>query len=124
MSVVDLFQWWYFCGWGVVWRDLKNMLGDTVDLFSIGQLIRTLFKPFRQISANTGGEAIDAKLAAFFDKLISRIIGAIVRIGIVLVGVLVIMLEVIFIMVMVIIWPFVPFLPIAGVMLAIAGVTF
>lgn len=123
MSVVDLFQWWYFKGWGVAWLDLKTMLGNTVDLFSIGQLLRTLFKPFRQISANTGGDAVDAKISAFFDRLVSRVIGAIVRIGIILTGTLVILVESIFTLLMLIIWPLIPFLPIAGIMLSIAGIT-
>lgn len=122
--MVDLLQWWYFRGWGVVGKDLKNTLIDTVDLFSIGQLLRTLFKPFKQISTGAEGDAVDAKIAAFFDRLVSRVVGFVVRTGIILAGVVVIVLEVIFSGLMVIIWPLVPFLPIVGIVLTIAGVSF
>lgn len=125
MFMVDLLQWWYFRGWGVFFSGFKTKLGDTADLFSIGDMFRTLFKPFRQISAGTAGsEALDAKMAQFFDKLVSRVVGMFARLTIIIAGIIVLILELLAGIIMMIIWPVVPFLPIVGVILMALGVTF
>lgn len=125
MFMVDLLQWWYFRGWGVFFSGLRTKLGDTADLFSIGDMFRTLFKPFRQISAGaSGSEALDAKMAQFFDRLISRIVGMFARLTIILAGTVVLILELIFGTILMILWPVVPLLPVCGIVLMIMGVTF
>lgn len=48
-------------------------------LFSVGLLLKTLFNPFRQISAAPVGGAAPVQLSAFFDKLFSRAVGMVVR---------------------------------------------
>lgn len=122
MFLVDLVSWWYFKGWNAYFGDFKRRLSDTVDLFSFGEMFRTLFKPFRQISANASGEAIDSKISAFFDRLVSRFVGFFARLAIILAGMVVLIFEVVFGAVIGILWPVVPLMPIAGIVLFVVGV--
>lgn len=122
MLITDLIRWWYVKGWSVFRGDFKAKLKDTADMFSIGDLLRTLFKPYRQIAANNDSDAIQGKLNAFLDKLVSRFVGMITRLVLIFAGVIVMLLEIIIGGVMILIWPLIPALPIAGVVLAIVGV--
>lgn len=96
---------------------LKDRVKNTVDFFSISLLVRDLFAPFRQISA---GEArvlsLSAKLSVFFDKLLSRLIGAIIRLFLLIIGTILIILECVMGVVLTVLWPLAPF----GVILCIA----
>ena len=124
MFLTDLIQWWYFRGWGVFWTDFKTKLGDTADLFSIGDMFKTLFKPFRQISAGSIEDgALDAQVAQFFDRLVSRLVGMFARLAIILSGVIVLVFEMIIGTVIMIVWPVLPLLPVVGIVLCVAGVT-
>ena len=114
MFMVDLLQWWYFRGWGVFASDLKHRLSDSLDFFSIGQLLKTLFKPYRQISANNPG---------FLDRFVSRLVGFFTRLFVIIFGGISIILESIIGIVLVVIWPLLPFAIIIGIALTIMGVT-
>lgn len=116
--MVNLFSWWYSGGWATFARGLKGRLQASLDYFSVGSLLRTLFSPFRQI--DTGGSGIHA----FFDSLISRFIGAIVRIFILIMGLIILVFELIFGAILLIVWPLVPLMPVAGIVLTIMQVTF
>ena len=59
----------------MVWGKLVSVF----DYFSIDLLVRTWFAPFRQISAGAVDGPIGVQIRAFFDRLISRTIGGIVR---------------------------------------------
>jgi len=79
MIVVGFFAWWYGAGW---WQRITMVWGKLVsvfDYFSIDLLVRTWFAPFRQISAGAVDGPIGVQIRAFFDRLISRTIGGIVR---------------------------------------------
>ena len=117
MLVINLFQWWYSGGWATFARHLKERLQASLDFFSVGSLLRTLFSPFRQIDA--GGKGI----RAFFDTLISRLIGAAVRILILIVGVVVLIVQTVFGLILLVLWPLVPLMPIAGLVLTVMQVT-
>lgn len=122
MFLVELISWWYGRGWVGQWKRIAQGFGATLEFFSIGQLLGTLFAPFRQISANTGTNgSMGAAFTAFIDQLISRIIGAFVRFFTVLIGIVVIVLQALYELVIMIAWWFVPLLPIAGFILFAVG---
>lgn len=123
MLASGLFSWWYFDGYKLFASKLWTKLGDTVDLFSIGSLLKTLFAPYRQISANASGVSIDDKIMAFFDRLVSRMVGGVARLGIILAGILVILIQFIAMILSLIAWPLLPMLPILFIMLFVSGVT-
>ncbi len=123
MFAVDLVTWWYAKGWGIFIDDFRHKLGDAADFFSIGQLFRTLFMPYRQISANANSETSGTRMNAFSDRLISRIVGFFVRLFVIIFGAATMLLELIIGTVFIILWPAVPILVIVGFVLSFLGVT-
>lgn len=115
-------SWWYGRGWVGQWRRNGDMLLRTLEFFSVGQLLSTLFSPFRQISAGVGGDgSLPAAVSAFFDKLVSRIIGALIRSTTILVGVVLIALQAAYVGVSMVLWWVVPLFPLAGLVLFMLG---
>jgi hypothetical protein len=117
MFLVGILSWWYKDGILNRIRIAQNRLVMSADLFSIKLLIRTLFNPFRQISADTSGSSFPEKFRAFFDRLLSRVIGAVARSFMVIFGSIVIFLQVIFEFSFMIFWLLMPILPILGAIL-------
>ena len=64
MFLVGIFQWWY--GNGLLQYIRQSFLGvlRTADFFSVGLLLKTLFNPFRQISAAPVGGDLSVQLSA------------------------------------------------------------
>ncbi|UTX51504.1 hypothetical protein KI440_00895 [Candidatus Saccharibacteria bacterium TM7i] len=115
MFLVGLITWWYGRGWIEQWRRNGGMFMRTLEFFSVGQLAATLFSPFRQISAgNRGNGSFASAFSAFFDRLISRIVGAFVRGFTIIAGVIVIALQALYVAVIMAFWWFVPLLPLVG----------
>ncbi len=126
MAVAEIFLWWYASGWRSFIRKNLNAVSSITDFFSMGSLVRTLFKPYRQISAETAStnSSLDLKFHMFLDRLVSRFVGFCSRLILLLAGSIVIIVGGIFCIILVILWPFIPLLPIAGIVLTIMGVTF
>ena len=93
-----------------------------LEAFSVALLLRTLFDPFRQISAGQSGSSFDAQVRALGDRAFSRLFGAVVRSIFILIGLLGTGLAGVFGVVELLAWPFMPVLPLAGVVLAVMGV--
>jgi len=122
MFLVGLISWWYGRGWVAQWRRLVGQFKATLDFFSVGQLAATLFAPFRQISASGGSDSsFGGQMRALVDKLISRIIGAIVRFFTILIGLVVISLQAVYGAVILLFWWLVPLLPVAGCIIFALG---
>jgi hypothetical protein len=121
MFVVGILSWWYSAGWRQRLTMLQERLARTVDYFSIDLLLRTLFSPFRQISAGRVDGPLGVKLHAFFDRLISRAIGAMVRSFMIVMGVFAIVLHGLIGTVALIVWAIIPLLPAIGLVLFIVG---
>ena len=122
MFIVGILSWWYTTGWKQRVIRLKERLIGTIDYFSIDLLLKTFFSPFRQISAGKVQGSINVQLHAFFDQLISRIIGAIVRTGMIIIGVITILLHLVLGIVGLVVWAIVPLFPLIGVWLWTNGV--
>lgn len=121
MFIMGLFSWWYGAGWRQRAGIVKERLMSSIDYFSIDLLLRTYFSPFRQISAGGVDGPIAIKVQAFFDKLISRIIGAIVRTLIIAIGVVTITLHTILGCIVLVVWAIIPLLPFIGAILFAIG---
>ena len=92
-----------------------------MDYFSIGLLLKTLFAPFRQISAGNVRGSLDVQLRAFFDRLISRCIGAVVRLIMIGAGAVAILLNIVVSAVLLLGWMLLPLLPLVGLVLFLVG---
>jgi hypothetical protein len=123
MFLVGMISWWYGRGWRGQFARVRDRLAQTAEFFSIGQLLKTLFSPFRQISAGRTDGSIGVILRAFFDQLISRIIGAIVRLFTIMIGVIILIFQAFYEAIILIVWLFLPVFPVVGlVMMAIGWV--
>lgn len=119
---MGLLRWWYIDGWLGQLQKIRGSFARMADRFSIGLLLRTLFAPFRQISTDEQGRDISSKLAVFVDKLISRIIGGIMRTTMVIVGSVTLCLLAVLSLIRLLVWPLIPVAPIVGlVMMSIVG---
>ena len=123
MFIVGILSWWYGAGWRQRLVMLKERLATTLDYFSIDLLAKTLFAPFRQISAGKVNGPLGVKMHAFFDRLISRAIGAMVRSTTIVIGVGAIFVHSVIGVITLIVWAFVPILPIIGIILFASGWT-
>lgn len=125
MAIAEMFVWWYSGGWRAFIAKSHSALSHIIDLFSMGDLLRTLFKPFRQISAETASSSssMDLRFHIFLDRLVSRCIGFVSRLVLLIAGSIIILLGGILSIILILLWPIIPLLPIAGIVLSIIGVT-
>lgn len=121
MFIVGILGWWYGTGWKQHASKVKERLASTMDYFSIDLLLRTLFAPFRQISAEKTNGSINMQMHAFFDRMISRVIGMIVRSGMIVIGTAAIIMYALLGCIGLLVWALVPLLPLVGVVLFATG---
>ena len=121
MFIVGLFSWWYGAGWLRCLVAVRDNLLSVYDYFSLDLLLRTLFAPFRQISAGKVRGPIGVQIRALVDKLISRVIGAVVRGVVLVVGSAALFVAAIIGLLRIVIWPIIPILPVVFVLFAMIG---
>jgi hypothetical protein len=121
MFVIVLLSWWYGAGWGRTLKRVVERVDNVLAFFSVGTLFRTLFAPFRQISAGRVQGPMNVQFKAFTDRLFSRFVGAFMRGLLIGVGFFSALFVGIFGLLQLLIWPLVPLLPIVGLIAWIAG---
>lgn len=119
MFIVGLVSWWYGAGLRQRMSFAGERLASMYDYFSIDLLLRTMFSPFRQISAGSVKGPIGVQLRAWLDQLISRTIGFFVRILMIIVGSITLFLTACLQVVFVVLWAMVPLAPIIGIVMAL-----
>lgn len=99
---------------------LREKLVGTLDYFSIDLLLRTFFSPFRQISAGQVRGPLGVQMRALLDRIISRVIGAMIRLVMIIVGIFAIILYALIGGLMVAVWGIIPVLPVLGIVLFVS----
>lgn len=117
MLAVSMLSWWYGQGWAQVLGSLGRRLQKTINAFSVGTLLRTLFAPWRRI-ISAPGKGISGHLYAALDNLVSRVIGFIVRLFVLIAAILMLATVLIISVIELVIWPL---LPVALVICLIEG---
>jgi hypothetical protein len=117
MLAMSMLTWWYGQGWTEELGNLKSRPRKIVNLFSVDTLLRTLFSPWRRIISVPGSNIKD-RLAAAFDNLISRAVGFVIRLFVLLAAIVVIILVIVASLIELIIWPL---LPVSVIVLVIVG---
>ena len=120
MFIVGILSWWYGDGWRQRFAITRESILKTNDFFSITLLLKTLFTPFRQISAGKVRGPIGVQLQAFLDRLFSRLIGAFVRSIVIFIGVFGIFFHAVFGAIIMVVWAVLPVLPLIGMGLAMS----
>ena len=121
MVIVGLLSWWYTIGWMQAAERIKLRLAGVLDYFSFELLVKTLFAPFRQISAGKVNGPLPVQLRAWADRTISRVIGAVIRTIVLVIGAVTLLLSVLGGMVYLIGWALLPLLPLVGLTLMLTG---
>jgi hypothetical protein len=121
MFVIGLMSWWYGRGWRDAAMRVGRRLVNLEDYFSIDLLLKTFFAPFRQISAGRVQGSLGVQMRAFFDRLVSRVIGALIRLVTILVGLVALLIYAVVGFVVLVVWGVTPLMPIAGIVLFVAG---
>lgn len=105
--LLSFFSWWYGRGWKQVVDNFGPRLQRIAASFSVHQLFRTLFAPWRRI-ITAPGRSLDAKLRAWADNAFSRVIGFVVRVGVLLAAGIMLLVVSILTLVELIMWPLLP----------------
>lgn len=122
MFIVGLLGWWYGAGWRERMRIIGMRLLRIFDFFSLDLLAKTWFSPFRQIGTEQAqGGGLPEQLRAFGDRLVSRMIGGVVRTLMIIIGTLILIGMTIAGVIEGILWVVVPLLPVVGVILFAIG---
>ncbi len=121
MFLVGMLNWWYTDGWKARRQKSGRQLVTVTEFFSIGQLAATLFSPFRQISAGRVTGPAGVQLRAFFDQLLSRIIGMVIRTIFIIAGLLVMTFLAVAELIILLLWLLLPIVPIVGCIIAVIG---
>ncbi len=120
MQLGVFFGWWYTGGWVDQIRQVKERLVRLSDFFSMGLLVKNLFKPFKQLDTDRVKGSLDVVFRAWVDRMISRMIGAMIRSTLILVGLLSWVTGLMIGIAWLVVWPTLPFFPAVG--LIITGV--
>jgi len=121
MFLVGILSWWYGNGWLSRIQLIKERLAASADFFSVGLLASTLFAPFRQISAGRVSGPIGDQIRAFFDRLISRIVGGFVRTFMIVFGLVAMFIQAVFGGIVLLLWLILPLLPAVGLIATVIG---
>lgn len=119
MLVIAFFSWWYTVGWAQLAKRAGTRIGGMLEFFSVGLLLKSLFAPFRQISVGKVSGSLDTQVRAWADRQISRGIGAMVRLAVIGFGLLATLVMVIVSLTLLVLWPFVPLIPVIVTLLVL-----
>ncbi|HSX35823.1 MAG TPA: hypothetical protein VLH84_02705 [Patescibacteria group bacterium] len=116
MLVIYCLGWWYGRGWK--WRIAKasQNMSYWAEYFSLGKLLPTLFSPYRQTLVDGRG------MQAVLDSLVSRLVGFVVRFFVILTAAIVMLFYSILTLVIVLLWPLMPLVPLAAIVVVATGV--
>lgn len=123
MLLFSMLGWWYSRGW--VWITTYFLVvrnRHIIDFFSVRDLLKTMFAPFRQDSIDTKRAPVGLKLQALGGNIISRIFGLLIRSLLVVAGLMLVVLNTVVGLVVIVIWPLLPFAPLVSGLLILLGV--
>jgi hypothetical protein len=116
MLAVSFLTWWYGHGWRQVAGNVGPRLSQVAAAFSVGQLLRTLFAPWRRIVTYPGA-SLTERWRAFVDNLVSRVIGFFVRFFMLFAALFALLTAAIALLLEMLLWPLLP-LAIPGLIIA------
>lgn len=108
MFMMAFFSWWYGEGWKGIAASLDNRLEAVASTFSVNQLIRTLFAPWRRIITYPGA-SLEDKFHAWVDNLFSRTVGFAVRLLVLLSALIISIVIGLETLLEIVLWPLLPF---------------
>lgn len=120
MLALAFFSWWYGSGWKLLSQKTLKLLNTNLQTFSVGLLFRTLFQPWRRIVTHPG-DGLSNHFKAALDNAVSRLIGTVVRLLVIIAGLVVTAVLAVLGLAQLIVWPLLPALTIALIVLGLVG---
>lgn len=118
MLISSFFIWWYGDGWKQVVKSIGTRSSSIIASFSVKQLLGTLFEPWKRIISSSGNN-FDAKIRATLDNLFSRAVGFVVRTLVLFAALVSVIVVAVLSVIEIIVWPLIPFLVPAALILGI-----
>jgi hypothetical protein len=118
--IFEMLRWWYVTGWLQAARRIGSWTSAVEHMFSISLLVKTLFAPWRRIMT-VGGRGLDAKIHAMLDNLVSRCIGLVIRLFVLMAAGFTMLFALVAGVIMAVVWPFLPLLFVACIVKGITG---
>ncbi len=118
--VFELFRWWYGEGWLQTAKSVNNWTTAVRLTFSLPLLIKTLFSPWRRI-ITIPGRSLDAKMRAIVDNLVSRVVGFVTRLMVLIAALGLLAVAAVTAVVATVVWPLVPVLIVFCIFKGIVG---
>lgn len=115
---LEFFFWWYGAGWLDISRRIGGRVVAILHLFSVPILLTTLFSPWKRI-ISPPGRSIDQIFRGMIDNLVSRTVGFVVRLFVLIAVFVMTTTATVVGFVAVVLWPF---LPISIVYFAVMGI--
>ncbi len=78
MILIDAIAWWYSWGWSHVLNVGRDLLKRLYHTFSVRQMVRTLFAPWKE-DRMTGSQGLDSMMRALVMNGVARLIGFFIR---------------------------------------------
>jgi hypothetical protein len=116
MLILSFFSWWYGRGWGMVAASFGSRSRAVMNAFSVGQLFRTLFAPWRRIITYPGA-SLPERWRAWGDNTFSRVVGFVVRFFVLWGALLTLVIVMLLTVLELVVWPLLP-LAVPGCLIA------
>lgn len=118
MLMAAFFRWWYGPGWLQGWQQLGARLHSIARVFSVRQLVRTLFSPWRRV-VSAPGHGFDAVIHAAIDNAVGRFIGFSVRCIVLLAASISMIVLAVIGGLLLLLWPFLPVMAIGSIVIGV-----
>lgn len=118
--IFEMLRWWYSTGWMQAVQRITGWPQAVERLFSLGLLVRTLFAPWKRI-ISAPGRGLDAKLRASLDNLVSRCIGFVIRVFVIMAALAGMTAAFLSGLIAAVLWPALPLLSIGLLVKGITG---
>ncbi len=123
MFILDLLSWWYLESWSTLNNKMAASFKASANFFSIGSLIPSLFKPYKQNLTSGAGvkQTLGQKLS---DALVSRAVGFFIRLTLIFAGLITLLVQLLIFALSLVLWPLLPLSPLILVALSLINFGF
>jgi hypothetical protein len=118
--LIMIFKWWYGTGWATAFKNIKTHTAGVSRSFSIPILLRTLFAPWRRVISYPG-RTLEDHFRALLDNVISRLVGFVVRLMVLLAAGVLTLLTVLGYGLLAVVWPLIPLVIIYCIVRGVIG---
>ncbi len=113
MLILSFFQWWFTRGWSRQFANIERRAYDIIDSYSFPILLRTMFKPWKQMVSDRGTDkSLNSYFRMWLDNAVSRFVGFWVRFFTLLAATLLLLLSTAYSTAIALVWPLLPAAPI------------